>query len=134
MPKFVENENLGLPFSPRFVVTNITPLAAREPYTAADASFKTEIFSISSILMASNASLSTWIPSTTYNTGASFQDDFPRINTDAPCPGNPFAAIEITPGSRPANKVEVLLAWVSTISFEEIVATDPVRFTFFCVP
>ena len=59
IPKFVEKENLGLPFSPRFVVTNITPLAAREPYTAADASFKTEIFSISSILIASKASLST---------------------------------------------------------------------------
>ena len=36
-------EICGAPSLPFFVVTRITPPAAREPYTAADASFSTEI-------------------------------------------------------------------------------------------
>ena len=46
-PAFKFRLNLGFPFFPLLVVTKITPLAAREPYTAAEASFKIEIFSIS---------------------------------------------------------------------------------------
>ena len=118
---------VGLPSLPRLVVTRITPLPARAPYTAAEASLSTEIDSISfaSMLLKSPST-----PSTITSGGSK-----PRmLSVAASAPGRPLCCLVIRPGSRPASALVVLATGATVRSSERTVATAPVRLSRLAVP
>ena len=94
---------LNLSAVPRFVVTNTTPFAPLEPYTAvAEASFKTEKLSISAgsiwLKSPSKPSINTKAPWLAPNV------PMPRIQkSEMFFPGSPLVCNEMTPGTRPPN-------------------------------
>ena len=117
-------EMLGVPFSPRFVVTKTTPFPALAPYTAADASFNILMLAMSfwSIL-----EKSIWTPSTNIR-GASLKLLI-LIWVFSP-PGNPEFCLLITPGTLPDNKFDVFGTGIRVNSSFLIVETEPVTFIF----
>ena len=115
------------------VVTKITPLAALEPYIAAEASFKTVIFSIlfGSIL----SKLLSGTPSTIINTLLSFMVLLPLIRKVVPSyPGSPLDVTATNPGSLPAKPLVTLVTGACVTSSLFMVLIEPVNVAFFCVP
>src|SRR5882757_10142137 len=49
-------------------------------------------------------------------------------------PGVPEPWLTYMPGDNPASEEDILVVGLLSSSFEPIVATEPVRFTFFCEP
>ena len=121
---------IGFPVLPFFVVTIITPFAARAPYMAvAAASFRIVILSISfglipamddcfisTMLLASSPRSgmsvpSKGIPSNTHNGSCvPFNEAVPRIRIRAGAPGAPEVVVTATPAICPANAWSILFA------------------------
>ena len=118
---------------PRFVVTMITPLAPRLPYTAvADASFSTEKLSTSAA--------STWLrspSSPSIRTSAELlapNVPIPRTqNSEIFFPGSPLLWTPITPATRPASVLTMFVAGL-TNSSGLIVVMAPATLTLRCEP
>ena len=117
------------------MVTSTTPLAARAPYTAADApSLSTEIFSTS---LASSDSKASWLrttPSITYNGDESLVVPLARMLSVLPAPGLPVVEEIITPERRPASDEARLPPGMSEMAFASMLVTLPVTLPFFWVP
>ena len=124
-----------LPFLPLLVVMITTPFAARDPYSeVVAASFRIEILSTSSILILERAA-EKGTPSTTYR--GSFDaliDPNPRIRIEGAEPGWPFAVTAATPGAEPISAEATFVSVLFWISFAEIFAALPVKFSLFAVP
>ena len=58
----------------------------------------------------------------------------PLIFTEAPAPGLPEFCNTLKPGASPANACAVLVTGLLANSLADTEETEPVRFTFFCVP
>ena len=115
------------------MVTRITPFAARAPYMAAEASFSTEIDSMSSGLRRLNERSA--IPSTTISGEVFPKVPFPRIRMSAPSsPGSPERVLAMIPAVLPARVLLKLAAETFLISSPLTDDTEPVRVAFFCVP
>src|SRR5690625_4660607 len=125
----------GLPTSPDLVSTNTTPFAAFEPKIEAEAaSFNTDIFAISDGSILSNddsiPSISTkgLIPAPLNVPG-------PRTNKEAPFfAGFPEPCLMETPLTCPTSAKDGFVTDLFSRSLLLIEETDPVKFTFFCVP
>src|SRR5690606_34147223 len=101
---------------PLLVVMRITPLAALAPYMAADASFNTEMDSMSLELILSQPG-GFCTPSTTTRGLLSPVVLLPRIKISAlSAPGSPERLSAVSPGTNPDNELVRLTAGLLLIS------------------
>ena len=126
---------LGLPFSPRLVVINMTPFAPRTPYTAvAEASLRIEIDSISlgSIVLKLGVSIPSTITRGSCKPSPSANVPIPRMrNVDWSFPGSPLLCTANKPGMRPTKELLILACGDCTNSFVDIMEIAPVTVSFF---
>ncbi|MNI36142.1 hypothetical protein D3C73_901850 [compost metagenome] len=121
----------------------ITPFAALEPYSEAEAaSFKTDILDMSLGLNAENSALVAGIPSI-MNMGdgelrfvrpLTVMDPAFDEEPELPFLTSPGRFNTVIPGEIPCNAFCREVTGRSASCFGVIVATDPVKFAFFCVP
>src|SRR5690606_37618125 len=128
---------------PRLVVTKITPLAARDPYSEADeASFSTDMLAISLAFSEANSWLEAGIPSITNKGPGDPRLDRPRMEMvpvplEVPSelrPTSPGRCRTVSPGDNPCRAFCTEVTGRSTNSCALMVATEPVKVVFFCVP
>ena len=123
-----------LPLFPLFVVTNTTPLDARDPYiAAAEASFNISIDEIS-LGFSELIPLLLTAPSIIYRGSVEPKVPAPRINILTSAPASPPFCKTSTPGVRPWRAEVTLEVTNLLISFAETEATDAVILDFFCTP
>ena len=130
IPKYALKSICGLPaLTPLalFVVTKITPLAARDPYKEAEAaSFNTVIFSISSGLMDAKPEV---VGKPSITTNGSFPpliEAAPRTRITKPPFGSPLAWLICTPENFPCNFSPIRETGISDSSLASSLLIDPV--------
>ena len=127
---------VGLVFNlPDFVVINITPFAAREPYKdVEDASFNTVIDSTWSCDMLLIFPLKGTPSKIIKGEVEAFIDPTPRINILGLSPGCPPEEIIFTPVVDPCKALTTLGACCFCNTSLSIVVTAPTIASFFCLP
>ena len=123
------------PLRPRLVVTRMTPLAARDPYMAAVASFRTLMLSMSRASSRSRPPSRSGTPSITTSALLSFSVWLPRMRMIAPSyPGSPLGLTVTRPGSWPLSVFDRLFAGMLCTSLPDTALTAPVNVPLACSP